>query len=159
MQEPSKTNQELIKEIAVLKQRIQELEKSEVERKQMGDALRESEARFKALHNASFGGIAIHDKGVILDCNKGMSVITGYSIEELTGMDGLLLIAPQSRNDVMANIMAGHEKPYEAMGIRKNGGEYFLRLEARNVPYKGEMVRIIELRDITEQKRAEEQLQ
>lgn len=36
-------------------------------------ALRESEARFKALHNASFGGITIHDKGFILECNQGLS--------------------------------------------------------------------------------------
>jgi signal transduction histidine kinase/ActR/RegA family two-component response regulator len=84
-----------------------------------------------------------------------MSEITGYSLEELTGMDGLLLIAPQSRKDVMANIVAGYEKPYEAMGIRKNGEEFYLRLEARNVPYKGRMVRTVEFRDITQHKQAE----
>jgi len=125
------------------------------ERKWAEARIAESEARFKALHNASFGGIAIHDKGVILDCNKGMSELTGYSFEELTGMDGLLLIAPQSRNDVMANIVAGYEKPYEAIGIRKNGEEYSLRMEARNVPYKGKMVRTVEFRDITDLKQAE----
>ena len=128
------------------------------DRKQAEESLRESEERFKALHNASFGGIAIHDKGVILDCNRGMSEMTGYSLEELTEMDGLLLIAPQSRKKVMDNIMAGYEKPYEAMGIRKNGEEYYLRLEARNVPYKGKMVRTVEFRDITERKRAEDAL-
>ncbi len=41
------------------------------ERKAVENSLRESEARFKALHNASFGGITIHDKGVIIDCNQG----------------------------------------------------------------------------------------
>ncbi|MFZ4740716.1 MAG: PAS domain-containing protein, partial [Bacteroidales bacterium] len=64
------------------------------ERKQTEDALKESEERFKALHNASFGGIAIHDKGIILECNQGLSEITGYTYNELIGMDGLLLIAP-----------------------------------------------------------------
>ena len=33
------------------------------DRKEIELALRESETRFKALHNASFGGIGIHDKG------------------------------------------------------------------------------------------------
>ncbi|MDQ7831142.1 MAG: PAS domain S-box protein [Desulfovibrionaceae bacterium] len=128
------------------------------ERKRMEEALRESELRFKALHNASFGGITIHDKGVILDCNQGLSEISGYAQEELVGMDGLLLIAERSRGEVMQHILAGREKPYEAYGVRKNGEEYPLRLEARNIPYKGRMVRTVEFRDITEHKRAEEAL-
>jgi PAS domain-containing protein len=55
------------------------------ERKRAGEALRESEERFKALHNASFGGIAIHDKGIIFECNQGLADMTGYSVAELTG--------------------------------------------------------------------------
>ncbi|WP_340817822.1 PAS domain S-box protein [Methanolobus sp. WCC4] len=128
------------------------------ERKEAEIALKESEERFKALHNASFGGITIHDKGKILECNLGLSEITGYSREELIGMDGLLLIAESHRDRVMTNILAGYEKPYEAMGRRKDGSEYPLRLEARNIPYKGKQVRVVEFRDITEQKKAEEDL-
>jgi two-component system, cell cycle sensor histidine kinase and response regulator CckA len=124
-------------------------------RKQAEEALRESELRFKALHNASFGGIAIHDKGIVLDCNRGLADMTGYSVTELTGMDGLLLIAERSRNDVINNIQSGYEKPYEASGLRKNGEEYPMRLEARNIPYKGKTVRTVEFRDITDQKQAE----
>jgi len=128
------------------------------ERKRAEEELRESEERFKALHNASFGGIAIHDKGVILECNQGLSEISGFGLDELIGMDGLLLIAEQSREAVMANIRSGFEEPYEALGVRKNGEEYSLRLEARNIPYKGKMVRVVEFRDITEAKQAEEAL-
>lgn len=115
----------------------------------------QSETRFKALHNASFGGITIHDKGVILDCNLGLSEITGFTVAELIGMDGLLLIAAHEREKVMANITSGYEKPYESVGVRKNGTEYPLRLEARNIPYQGRAVRVVEFRDITEQKSAE----
>ena len=43
-------------------------------------ALLESETRFKALHNASFGGIVIHDQGVILECNQGLSEIDRKSV-------------------------------------------------------------------------------
>ncbi len=118
-------------------------------------SLKESEARFRALHNASFGGIVIHDKGFILECNKGLSELTGYEYNELIGMDGLLLISDDTRDKVIQNINAGHEKPYEAKGIRKNGEIYPLRLEARIIPYKGKNVRVVEFRDITERKRAE----
>ena len=128
-------------------------------RKQIEEALRESEARFKALHNASFGGICIHDKGIILECNQGLSRMTGYSIDELIGMNGLLLISEKTRDIVMSNILSGYEKPYEALGVRKNNEEYHLLIEARNVPYKGKNVRAVEFRDITEQKQSEELIQ
>jgi len=41
------------------------------------------------------------------------------------------------------------------MGVRKNGEEYHLRLEARNIPYKQKRVRVVEFRDITERKESE----
>ncbi|TQD25100.1 PAS domain S-box protein [Methanolobus vulcani] len=128
------------------------------ERKNAEEALIESEERYKALHNASFDGITIHDKGMILDCNLGLSEITGYSFDELIGIDGLLLIAEGSRELVRGNILAGYEEPYEAVGRRKDGTEYPIRLEARSIPYKGKMVRAVEFRDITEQKESEKAL-
>lgn len=121
-------------------------------------ALMESEARFKALHNASFGGIVIHDQGVILECNQGLSEMTGYAYSELIGMDGLLLLAEISRKMVREKIASGYEKPYEAFGLRKNGEIYPVRLEARNIPYRGKNVRSVEFRDISEQKKLENTL-
>ncbi len=128
-----------------------------MERKRAEQTLKESEARFKALHDASFGGIAIHDKGMILECNQGLAEMTGYTVDELKGMNGLLLIAETSREAVMRNIVGGYEKPYEATGLRKDGTEYPLRIEARNVPYRGKIVRTTEFRDITEIRKAEEE--
>jgi signal transduction histidine kinase len=59
---------------------------------------------------------------------------------------------------VMDKILSRYEKAYEAIGIRKNGEKYPLRLEARMIPYKGKEVRVVEFRDITEQKQVEEEL-
>ncbi|MDM8544660.1 PAS domain S-box protein, partial [Desulfococcaceae bacterium HSG9] len=132
--------------------------KAELELIKAKEKTEESEARFKALHNASFGGISIHDKGIILECNQGLADITGYLTDELIGMNGLLLIAEQSRDFVMKKILSGYEKPYEAMGLRKNGEEFPMRLEARNIPYKGKQMRVVEFRDITEYKRTEKAL-
>jgi two-component system, cell cycle sensor histidine kinase and response regulator CckA len=128
------------------------------ERKQAEEMLRESEARFRALHNASFGGIVIHDQGIILDCNQGFSDQTGYTIEELIGMDGLDLIAPEWRELVRRNISQSQEQPYDAEGLRKDGTRYPLTIRGKTTPYKGRTVRVTEFRDITERKKAEEAL-
>ncbi len=122
--------------------------------KKAEQALAESEERFRALHNASFGGIAIHDQGAILECNQGLTDMTQYSRDELIGMDGLLLIAPEDRQLVGKNIATGYEKSYEAFGQRKNGEIFPMRLTGRNIPYKGKTVRVVEFRDITKEKEA-----
>lgn len=127
------------------------------ERKMIEKALRESESRFKALHNASFGGITIHDKGIVLDCNQGLSDMTGFSIEELIGMDGLMLIAPEWREPVMEKILNGFELPYEVEGFRQDNTRYYLRIQSKNIPYHGRTVRVTEFRDITESRLAEKE--
>ena len=106
------------------------------ENKQAELYLIESQERFRILHNASFGGITIHDKGVIIDCNQGLSDITGYSYDELVGMDGLLLIAPDWRDFVMEKITSRYEEPYEAEGIRKDNSIYPVRLHGKQISYK-----------------------
>lgn len=118
----------------------------------------QNEKRFKVLHDASFGGILIHDKGRVLDCNQGLSRMTGYTHEELLGMNGLLLIAEENRELVMNHIMNEYEKPYETYGLRKNGQTYPLRIEGRMIPYNEKNMRVVEFRDITEQKKIEEEL-
>ncbi|HRX15728.1 MAG TPA: PAS domain S-box protein, partial [Spirochaetota bacterium] len=117
-------------------------------------ALKESEARFKALHDASCGGIALHDNGKIIICNQGLSDMTGYSQEELLGMNGLLLIMEDDRPFVKEQIAASTEKPYETRCVKKNGDILNLRIRARNVKYNGRTVRATEFRDITDMKNA-----
>lgn len=127
-------------------------------RKKAEEALLESEQRFRILQQASFGGIGLHDKGTIIDCNQGLSDITGYAQEELVGMNGLALIAPEWRETTMQKIMCGYEKPYDVQGIRPDGSLYFLEIHAKNIPYKGRTIRVTEFRDITERKLAEEKI-
>ncbi|SHJ86307.1 PAS domain S-box-containing protein [Tangfeifania diversioriginum] len=127
------------------------------EQKQAEKELRQSEERFKALHNASFGGIIIHDKGILVDFNQGLSELTGYTQQELTGMNVLDLIAKSSCEFVNEKMMTGYEKPNEAVCLHKSGKEFPVRIEARNVPYKGKTVRVAEFRDVSEQKKAVEE--
>jgi PAS domain S-box-containing protein len=121
-------------------------------------SLSESEQRFKALAEASFGGIGIHDKGVIIEANQELSRMTGFQHDELIGMDGLLLIAPDAREIVLKNILSGYENPYEAIGIRKDGSIYPLEIQGKQIPYKGKTVRVTEFRNIEQRKQFEKEL-
>ena len=125
------------------------------ERKKIEEELTDSEQRFRTLQQASFGGIGIHDKGMIMDCNQGLCDLTGYSREELVGSNGLLLIAPEWRDLVMEKILSGYEKPYDVEGERKDGTRFSLEVQAKNIPYQGKMIRVTEFRDITQRKLTE----
>ncbi len=128
------------------------------ERKRAEEALLQSEERFKALHDASFGGIIIHDKGLILECNQGLTDLTGFTNEELVGMNGLTLIAPDWLDQVLKNIKSGYDKAYEVEGVRKDGSVYPLAIRGKNIPFKGRDARVIEFRDITERKQVEAEI-
>jgi two-component system, cell cycle sensor histidine kinase and response regulator CckA len=128
------------------------------ELKSTENALKESEERYRTLHDASFGGIFIHDQGIVLECNQGLSEITGYTLNELIGMDALnTLVAPAWRETVRLNIKSGFGQPYEAEGVRKDESIYPLLIQGKNIPYKGRTVRAVEYRDITEKKQADKE--
>lgn len=122
-------------------------------------ALKESEERFRAISDASFGGVVIHDKGRIIECNDGLSEMTGFSYQELIGMDGLGLIAPESLDTVLHHIQHGYTERYEVVGLRKDGSRFPLSIKGKNVTYKGMPVRVIEFLDLTEQKFTEKTLE
>jgi PAS domain S-box-containing protein len=128
------------------------------ERFRAEESLRESENRFRLLQEASFGGIGLHEKGKILDCNQGLCDLTGYSYNELVGSNGLDLIAPQWRDFVYDKIVSGYDKTYDVEGIRKDGSRYFLEIRGKNMPFEGKTIRVTEFRDITDRKLNEEKM-
>lgn len=121
-------------------------------------SMQDEKDRYKALHEATFGGVMLHEKGIILDCNESLTQITGYSPEELIGMNGLNLLIPKSREIVLHYIENHHEEGYETIGLRKDGTKYPLVLRTKEINYKGRDIRVTEVRDITKRKKAEEDL-
>jgi PAS domain S-box-containing protein len=128
------------------------------ERKKMEQALKDSELRFRTLQDASFGGIGLHKQGLIIDCNQGLCDITGYSHDELIGRNGVTLIAPEHQELVVHNIRNDYDKPYDVVGIRKDGTRYALEIRGKNIPYKEGTIRVTEFRDISERKLAESKI-
>ncbi|MCP4117550.1 MAG: diguanylate cyclase [Desulfobacteraceae bacterium] len=128
-------------------------------RKRVEQELRDSEERFRLLHEASFGGIAIHDRGIVVDANKVLTEMAGVEVEKLIGRSGLDFIAPAFRETVRANIASDYEAPYDAEGIRSDGSYFPIEIQGRSIPYEGRILRMTEFRDITFRKEMERKLE
>ena len=120
--------------------------------------LRDSEERFRVLHDASFGGICIHDQGRIVECNQELSNLTGYSRDELCGANLLQLIAPSWHENVLEHIQNNHEKPYVVEGIKRDNATYDLKIHGKTIPYRESVVRVAEFRDISARLKTEKTL-
>ena len=120
--------------------------------------LRKSEARYRALSEATFEAIFISEKGVCLDVNPKAAELFGYDYNELIGIFGTDVIAPESKELVKRNMLSGYEKPYEAIAQKKDGTRFHVEIRGKMMRYKDKDVRITVIRDIDEQKRAAEAL-
>ena len=122
-------------------------------------ALRESEARFHTLSDATFEAIAIHQSGVLLNANDQYFEMFGYARDELIGKPVLALtIAPEALPHVMKQVETGGLGPYETIGVRKDGTRFPLEIRVREREREGQHIRFGAMRDITDRKRAEEAL-
>jgi PAS domain S-box-containing protein len=168
MDDNKKSKDLLIKELEELRQenqslkiKMSETDKSEeifVGSNRSRQDLTESELRFEQLADASFEGIGITEDGILINANKQLSKMFGYAHEELIGMSVMNLVAPESREMVQKSQNTGFEGPYEHKAIRKDGCVFSVEIHAREIPYKGRMVRVSAIRDITERKLVEDKL-
>jgi len=129
------------------------------ERKQAAEALRESQERFRLLSEASSEGIAITDKGVILDTNEQFAKMLGCPISELTGRRVMDFVAPVSRELVLEHIAAGYEQPYEHLAQKEDGSIFPVEAHGKIIPFEGRQVRVTVVSDISVRKQAEKALQ
>lgn len=127
------------------------------ERKRAEESLREGEERFSRLVEAAFEGIAIHENMMLIDFNEQFANMLGYTTSEITGRNILDFVSPESRETVRKHINEKSEVPYEHFALKKNGMRLPVEVRGRSLPYKGRIVRVTTVRDITEQKHAEEE--
>lgn len=128
------------------------------ELKQVEASLREAEARYRGLVESAFEGYVIHQGGFIIDANLAYARMFGYQLRELIGRPVLEMSAPEVRKKVRAIIARNDEKPYESIGLRKDGRPFFIETSGRSCAYRGQPARIAAVRDITERKQMEERL-
>jgi PAS domain S-box-containing protein len=122
------------------------------------EKLKASEERFRLLSEAAKEGIAIHDKGVIIESNQALARMFGYELFEMTGMHAKKLACPESWKIISEHISKESDESYEGIGIRKDGSTFACSLVGKPYKYKNRILRVAVVRDISERKRAEEKL-
>jgi PAS domain S-box-containing protein len=128
------------------------------ERKQVEEALRESESQFRELWGATVEGITILDNGIIVEVNDAMCQMLGYTREYALGKSILEFAPAEVCDQIRERITTKSEGHFEIPAVRADGTIIQLETFAKQIIYQGKHVRMISVRDITEQKQVERTL-
>jgi|GEM_PF-1176584 len=121
-------------------------------------ALLDSENRYRSLSDAAFEGIVLIDDGKIVETNKACLNMFGYQLSEFIGKGAIDFIILDEREKVKSRILSGYEQPYETQGLKKDGSSFPMEVHGKMFSYKGREIRVTAIRDLTEQKKAEEEI-
>jgi len=127
MKDRQKTKEQLVSELVEMRQRITELEKVKVERKQAEEKLWEAQERFSGIFNSSMDAIGFLSlERVWLEVNDAFCQLTGYSREELLSGKTYQEITLAEYHEWEARIIervvrTGKPAEYEKEYIRKDG--------------------------------------
>jgi PAS domain S-box-containing protein len=134
------------------------------ESKKVEEALRKSEERYRTVIELSPDGIAVASKGRHVFANKSLAKIFGVSDpNELLGKSLLDYIHPDYRKIVKERLdrqtKRGELVPLiEEKMLRADGTVIHTEVAAAPLKYEGEQAVLAVIRDITERKKAEEEL-
>ncbi len=167
MNKSSKSKQALTEELESLKRRIRELEQAEARWKQAEELLRESKKRYRELTDILPLSISLFDvdaAGSIISYNRAALEAFRYNDEDYKeGMNALQFFAPEEWQRVgesMGKVIQGTSTPgQEFTFLRKDGSKFIGLIYASPNIHQGKTVGIRgAIIDITERKRAEEQI-
>ncbi|MGC8653396.1 MAG: PAS domain S-box protein [Candidatus Kryptoniota bacterium] len=138
------------------------VKRDDTERVKAVEELRESEEKFRMLAEYTPAAIWIHDVEKFLYVNLSAERITGYSADELYGINPMSLVHPDFRAMVMEKAkqrISGKEVPshYEYKIITKSGEERWIDFSGAMIKYRGSSAIIGSAYDITESKKTQEQ--
>lgn len=135
------------------------------QRRRMEEALRESEARYKALFERAHDIIYCHDvQGWLLDINPATEALFGYRREESRSINLWELVVPESRpvvQEAIKRLLEAPETPvrYEATLVTRDGRRLTFELMTWLVLENGTPVAFQGIgRDLTERRLAERAL-
>ena len=121
-----------------------------------------AEELFKTVTNSSPVGIYIVQDRKFQLANPQFQKLTGYTEDELAGMDSLVLVLPEDRDKVREKaikMLKGEQSsPYQFRVVNKSGEIRWVMETATSIQYQGRRATLGNYMDVTERKQMEEQL-
>lgn len=133
--------------------------------KNLEESLRESETKFRAIFENSLDAIGVGKEGINVFVNPAYLRLFGYSdINEIAQRPIIDLIAIEKRPEILEFIKLRKLKKetnssYITKGLKKDGTDFLMEVHASTYLLKNELYTLVILRDITAQKKAEEEVQ
>jgi PAS domain S-box-containing protein len=131
-------------------------------RKRAEEILRASEEQYRAIFNAAVDGLVLRDAQFrIVDVNPAYEAMSGYSRDEVIGLDRLVANPPEAEQQLKAlhqKALEGEPFVVEAVRVRKDGTRRDVELRGVPMQYRGAPHVLYIGRDISERKRAVESL-
>jgi diguanylate cyclase (GGDEF)-like protein/PAS domain S-box-containing protein len=130
------------------------------ERRRATEALRESELKFRTIANTLPCAVYIYQEGRFPFANHALTVITGYTREELESLDLFALIHRSSHPSVRSRQearLAGRAVParYDLQITRKDGALRWLDCSDEIIEFEGHRAALGTAFDVTERRHAE----
>jgi len=126
------------------------------------EALRESEARFRQVFEHSPDAIFVEDlDGNVLDVNPAACRLHGAERGDLVGKNVLDLVPPAVRGDVARDfqkLARGELDRIEGLSLGRDGRVISVAIRVSKIDFAGQPALLLHVRDVTEQKQAEEAL-
>ena len=134
------------------------------ERKRAEEALRQSEEKYRNLVERANDGIAIIQDTLIKYINPRLAEICGYTFDEVAGKPFSDYIYPDEIPKVLDHYqrrLAGEEIPsiYETALRHRNGSKIHIEFNTSLIAYQEKPTAFVIVRDLTERKHLETQLQ
>lgn len=117
----------------------------------VADNLLESDAYFEA--------VAVASRDTILKVSKNFAELFGYKPEEMAGMSLLELLSPKSYKQASQMISAVSNTICETIFLKRDGTAFPADVRSKFVLYKGRLVQVKAVRDLTERKLIEAELE
>ena len=121
--------------------------------------LRASEEQYRAIFNAAADALVLRDENrKVVDVNTAMTVLSGYSRDEVIGNDPWIFARPDNSAlaaEMHRRVIAGESVHFEVQGMRKDGSAIDVEMRAVPMMYRGKPHALGMARDITARKRAE----
>jgi diguanylate cyclase (GGDEF)-like protein/PAS domain S-box-containing protein len=143
--------------------------RDQTEERRVENALRESEARARAVVDSALDAvIGIDHEGRVIEFNPAAERLFGYTRGEAMGLEMAELIVPPAlrerhRRGVAHHVATGEGtilgRRMEMPALRKNGSEILVELAIARIPVEGPPKFTGYLRDVTEQNKAQKALQ